>query len=197
VEYPRPSHFTLFVALLLLFAGCVDLPEAPSDDLDDLIDARGDGFLDVLPPAGVMFDEGTNVRLRIINEVDATDLTAVARAQGVAEELIALLPLASVMISVDMGLHYAGGLRGTLSYGVMLTPFERKLEFACPQRTEVSLRVDMLLPVGNVGPLFANTTTLTQEAEYDCGQTLEFRAWVDDAGAIHVDQPSAGHAVLP
>jgi hypothetical protein len=168
-----------------LFVGCMQPP--PASDATNLDDAQSDGFLDVMPPESVAFEPDTNVRIALVSEVDDSDIARVAELQGVPQEYIDLLSLVDIVASADLTLTFDNGATDVYSDSVVVGPFERKLEFACPQRVDVQARADAYLPLGEVQPLVQGlTTTLHQGADFNCGETLHFVVSVDDAGVLHV-----------
>jgi len=170
--------------LLLVLGAC----SAPPDPNSQLPDAAKDGFLDVVPPAGVAFDEFSNISLRLISEIDTADIIRVARAQNVPEEYINMLPLVSIMATADLTLRYAGGKTGTFTESVEIGAFERSFEFACPDAVDVAVRVDAQFPLGQQQPLFSGAPfTLRAGEDFECGDTIARRVYVDDGANVHFE----------
>jgi len=190
------GRFGWVVANVLLSAtvGC-SVPLNPAGD--DLPDASGDGFKDIVAPAGIAFEAATNVRLRLISEISQEDFVRVARARNIPEEYIAMLPLISVVVRADLTFDYPGGVRSEFGESLRLEPFERSFEFACPESVELALQVDAYLPVGGVQPLFVDAFTLNPPDDYVCGATLGYRAFVDDNGGVHVEPVEMSTALNP
>lgn len=160
---------------------------APPDPNSQLPDAAKDGFLDVVPSAGVAFDEPSNISLRLISEIDTADIIHVARAQNVPEEYINMLPLVRIMATADLTLHYSGNITGTFTESVEIEAFERSFEFACPEAVDVALRVDAQLPLGQQ-PLFSSAPfTLRAGEDFECGDTIARRVYVDDDANVHFE----------
>ena len=173
------------VVVGLLLAGCSAPPPTANDDLAD---ASSDGFLDVAPPDGVAFDENSNLKVKLISEIDASDVATVAQLQNVPQEWIALLPLVSIVATADLTLHYANDRTTEFTESAVVAPFEKAFEFACPERLNFAVRVDVFSPVGNLEPLFSDSSAELRKGEdFACGDVLVYRAYVDAEGDIHVE----------
>ncbi|HRX85123.1 MAG TPA: hypothetical protein P5572_08900 [Phycisphaerae bacterium] len=181
----RSTGIALAALCPLLAAGCYAPPASPNADLPD---ASADGFLDVAPPAGVAFDETTNLSVKLISEVDDAALATVARANGVPEEYISLLPLATVVAHADLTLHYANGETTPFSEQAVIGPFEKAFEFACPQSVDVAVNVDVMSPVGNIDNLFSDAgIVLAEGVDYTCGESIVYRVYADEQGNVHFE----------
>lgn len=156
---------------------------------DELGDATSDGFLDVAPPQGVAFDESTNLSISLVSAIDDADVAAVAAAQNVPNDYIDLLPFVTVTATADLQLQYANGEVTEFSDSARVEPFQRGYEFACPERMNITLRADLIAPLGSSQTLFRDASTVLQRDEdFVCGETLYFVAYVDAQGVAHFEQ---------
>jgi hypothetical protein len=180
------SLMTLIVAL----AGCPAV--LPPSDAGGLVDAANDGFLDVMPPDGVAFEPISNLRLRLVSSIDEDDAARAARAQGVPEDFIALLPFVSVVAIGDLSLHYPDGSVGMFTDSAMLEPFEKSYEFACPERVDVAVRVEVSQPLGGTDVLFEESRlSFLEGGEFVCGDTIAYEVFVDAVGQIRIEEIDA------
>ncbi len=168
----------LSVLFPILSAGCRQ--PLPPSELDDLADASGDGFVDVVPPQGVMFDESSNVSVRLENSVAQADLAVLAQANGVDPSL---LNLVAIVGRVNVELHYDGGETDTIEESLLIEPFIRSFEVACPAYVDATAAADVYPPAGGPTTLFESEPIRFVEGEdYTCGQTIAYAAFLNADG---------------
>lgn len=168
----------LLAAAVMLTAGCQLIPAG--DPGNGGQDANQNGFIDIVPPPGVMFETDTNVKVRLINELSASDLADLAQSNGVDPSLIGL---ADIRARIQWTVRYATGDPQTIDSVERLAPFTESIEFACPQDVDLSvvIQANLLIPGGPPiaeVPIDFDLSTV----DYQCGDTITYRAFTNDAG---------------
>lgn len=166
--------------LLVLAIGCQ--PPSAFDDLDTLVeDANGNGFLDVMPPPGVVFDTSTNVKVRISSTLVPTDLVPHAEEAGVDPSLATL---AVFFVEFSFTLGYADGTTVVLRETEPFAPFEFAFEVACPVSAELTVEVIATVPL-TLTPITRIPVGLSLAGvDFGCGNTIEFATFVNENGEV-------------
>lgn len=168
----------LAIGLAVMLAGCG--ATAPTGDLDSLTeDSNANGFFDVTPPDGVDFLTLDNVKVRIVNTVATDDLGGIAAQYGVDPSLLSLV---DIVATIDINLDYGDGISDSLVQSESIEPFDRKFEIACPDNVAVDVAVTANVPIVGTQSITNFNVDLSQGAEYDCGQTIEVRVFINDNG---------------
>jgi hypothetical protein len=167
--------------LLIAVSGCQN---PPAGDLEDLDDANGDGYGDVVPPDGVDFNEDTNIKVSLENEIDIDDVAALAEQYGVDPSLIGF---ATITIEMTLTLDYGDGITDVLEESETIAPFDKRFEVACPESALVGITVTATAPVVGEQIIFEQDVELTEGVEFECGETFGFAAFINDDGFPEVE----------
>lgn len=171
----------LVVTLLVLASGCQDPPSGCRGISGLTTDANGNGFPDIIPPDGVVFDSSSTIRVTIENTLSTDDLASYADQAGVSPSV---LNLANYLVTVKFFIEYENGSTQTICETEELAPFTLSFEAACPTDVDLEVEVVALAPVVN-----SVITTIPLEVSldafvFDCGQEIEFITTTDEEGNI-------------
>ncbi len=174
----RKSLFGLLtIGLVCVIAGCQGTPPG---DLDNLKDENENGFNDLPAPLGVPFEEESNLKIKVINEVSRDDISQFASQFGIDASLVNLV---DIIATVTVTLNYPDGVTDTVTETQSIAPFERSVELACPESVNVAIDLDLSLPFGQSQSLISDDSIVLYEGwDYDCGATRIVRLFVGENG---------------
>lgn len=170
------------IAAFMAVAGCQGAVNG--GDVDALADGNNNGFLDIMPPSGVAFNDESNAKMILANSIGDAEMAMLAAEQGVSPSV---LNLVTFQVNLVLVLEYTGFETLTLRQRQSLAPFERRLEAACPDFIQVEVTVTAQVPV--VGPqvVYDGYFELSQGVQFDCGETMTIATLVDENGNPQVD----------
>ena len=175
---------TLIIGLVGFVGGC-GFSGPGGGDLDNLtVDANNNGFPDIDAPEGVVFDEVTNLKLRLSNSITEEDVGAIAEQQGVDASL---LNFVTIVANLTVTLDYGVGEPQVLNESESIELFEKKMELACPDTAQVDVGVVANVPIVGAQDITEFSVVLTEGVDYECGQTIEVESFVDANGNPAVD----------
>lgn len=181
----RVATTAMAAALIVFGAGCQGVPTC--GDIEALTeDAGGDGFMDVTPPAGVVFDPETTIKFLGGNTLVPADLLPhveeVNLDAGFAQLLI---DSTNFMVRFSLTLDYGDAGVQTICQTEPFSAFEFKVEAACPVDTELTVEVIAVLPIGGGIPVATIPIGLTTDAaDFTCGQTVSLVTTKNEAGEV-------------
>jgi len=185
VGVSRVVTTAMTVALVVFGAGCQGVPTCR--DIDALTeDVGGDGFLDVAPPTGVVFDPATTIKFRGGNTLVPADLLPHVEEVNLDPGLARfLVDSTSFIVRFSLTLDYGDAGVQTICDTEAFNAFELKVEAACPVNTELSVEVIAVLPIGGGIPVATIPIGLTTDAaEFACGQTVSLVTTKNEAGEV-------------
>ncbi len=173
----------LAVGITVVVCGCgvFDQPGR----LDNLDDANGNGFADVKAPRGISFDYESNLNVRFTNEISVSDLAQLVSGYNIDTSLLNLVDLT---VTATFRLYYPGDIEDELTKTAEFAGFEYSYEVACPDSVDLNLKVDANVPLlGTVTVFDDSVATLSEGADFDCGSTYLFRAFIGDSGMPRIE----------
>jgi hypothetical protein len=178
----------VLVATLSSFAasGCF-LPVPSGMSTEDLVDADGDGFVELKSPEEVTTDLGVSIRL-------VNTITRAEAEQLAGQDIPDFLTVTAEMTIVRT---YANG--ETLVDPPMresLGPFELSFEAPCPDRVETTIAVTATAPFLGSFDVFSQTFTASSigeraDAVFECGKVITVEVSLNQATGL----PTADIAV--
>ena len=182
------SRFGVIAAtgvLMVLLCGCQGAPTC--HDIDRLTeDANGNGFLDIAPPEGVVFDGVNTVKVFGGNTLVPADLLPHVAEVNLSPTIARLLVnTTEFRVKFSFDLVYEGGQTQTICQTKPSSNFELKMEAACPQESELNVALIALLPLFGGIPVRTIPVGLTTDAvDYECGQTVSLLTTKDENGEV-------------
>lgn len=170
----------LLASALMVLVGTIGCQQPSSTgDLDNLVDADNDGFVDIAPPDGVTANEATNAKVVLSNSIGTEDIGPLAQQQGIDPSL---LNLVAIEVDIVMTLNYDGFESLVLRQTQDLEPFDRAMEAACPDSVVVDVTVVAKVPFIGDQEVFSGTFEQVQGVQYECGETITVETLIDDSG---------------
>ncbi len=168
-----------FFAMCLLVTGCGELDLC--NDLGELADADGNGFVELTPPEGVEFDSDTSVRVLVENTLTIADLVPFVSH---TDQDASLANEALFLVQFTFTIEYADGAVQTVCQTEPLGPFTVSFEGACHETADLTVELIAISPLTGMEVTRIPVGLSLEGVDYECGQTVEFRTFVDDAGEV-------------
>lgn len=144
-------------------------------------DSNGNGFVDITPPEGVVFDGQQTVKILGGNTLVASDLAPFARDHGVNPNLV---NLAVFLVRFSFDVEYENGATQTICQTFPFDEFETRFEVACPDVADMNVDLIALLPVVGI-PIMTIPVGFTLDAvDYECGDTVSIITTIDESGQV-------------
>ncbi len=181
-RYAGMAWLTVFVGLA---CGCQN--SATCNDIDRLTeDTNENGFVDVEPPEGIVFDGVNTVKVFGGNTLVPADLlphvAEVNLSPAIAQFLV---NTTEFRVKFTFDLVYEDGQKQRICQTKPFSDFELKIEAACPAQSELNVELIALLPIFGGIPVRTIPIGLTTDAvDYECGQTVSLLTTKDENGEV-------------
>lgn len=167
------------IAVTAFVTGCGELDLC--SDLDNLVDSDGNGFVELVPPEGVEFDPETSVKVFIENTLTVADLVPFVSH---TDEDASLADSALFLVQFTFTIEHVGGAVQTICQTEALGPFAVSFEGACHEHADLAVELIAISPVTGLEVARIPVGLSLAGVDYVCGQTIEFRTFVDDSGEV-------------
>ena len=168
-----------FLVTCLLLTGCGEFDLC--NDLGELVDTDGNGFVELIPPEGVEFDPETSVRVLVENTLTVADLVPFVSH---TDEDVSLADEALFLVQFTFTIDYANGAVQTICQTEALGPFSVSFEGPCHENADLAVEIIAISPLTGMEVARIPVGLSLAGVDYECGQTIEFRTFVDDDGEV-------------
>jgi len=170
------------ILMLGLAAVCGCQGSVTCNDVESAtVDSNGNGFVDITPPEGVVFDGERTVKVLGGNTLVAADLAPFALEHGADPNLA---NLAEFLVRFSFDVEYENGATQRICQSFPFDQFETRFEVVCPKMADMNVDLIALVPVLGI-PIATIPVGFTLDAvDYACGDTVSIITTIDESGQV-------------